>query len=107
MMPRNLPAKIILCRCRQGLLDKCIVFGRSSRDPWTLVKLQGWQPQELHTGRKGRQRTRAVIDSAWPKLFLMNERKRTAGLTGGNLAALPAAEDARHNEGNPKGRSKR
>jgi hypothetical protein len=37
----------------------------------------------------------------------MNEAKRTAGLTGGNLAALPAAEDARHNEGNTKGRSKR
>jgi hypothetical protein len=59
------------------------------------------------TGRKGRQRTRAAAGSAWPKLFLMNETTRTAGLTGGNLAALPAAEDARHNEGNPKGRSKR
>jgi hypothetical protein len=56
------------------------------------------QPAELHTGRKGRLRTRAAIGSAWPKLFLMNEATRTAGLTGGNLAALPAAEDARHNE---------
>jgi hypothetical protein len=65
------------------------------------------QPQELHTGRKGRQRTRAAAGSARPKLFLMNETKRTAGLTGGNLAALRAAEDARHNERNPKGRSKR
>jgi hypothetical protein len=73
---------------------------------WTIVKrsldtcqVSGFRkPEELHTGRKGRLRTRAAIGSAWPKLFLMNEATRTAGLTGGNLAALPAAEDARHNE---------
>jgi hypothetical protein len=56
------------------------------------------QPEELRTGRKGRQRTSAAIRSAWPKLFLMNETKRTARRTGGNLAALQAVEDARHNE---------
>jgi hypothetical protein len=75
-----------------------MVFGRSSRYPWTLVKFRGSQPEELRTGRKGRQRISAANRSAWPKLFLMNETKRTARPTGGNLAALPAAEDARHNE---------
>jgi hypothetical protein len=69
---------------------------KTSLDTCQVSKFRG--RKEPRTGRKGRLRTRAAVGSALPKLFLMNETTRTAGLTGGNLAALPAAEDARHNE---------
>jgi hypothetical protein len=71
--------------------DRQVILGR-------LSSFKVSEPEELHTGRKSRQRTSAAVRSAWPKLFLMNETKPTAGPTGGNLAALPAAEDARQNE---------